>query len=183
MELAKFGELRRSCFDLEKKSRPISRVLSWTVIPLGRTSPRASSDLPGSLCGPHVRPFGPRASLFGLAPSGVYLATPVARRAVRSYRTISPLPAPLAWCLGGVLSVALSVGSRPPGVTWHFALWSPDFPPCICMHSDCLADSGAHHTGKGDSLRGGFALYRESSPVGLVVARTGDLCGQLCRLL
>jgi len=26
------------------------------------------------------------------------------------------------------LSVALSVGSRRPGVTWHRALWSPDFP-------------------------------------------------------
>jgi len=31
-------------------------------------------------------------SLFGLAPSGVFPATPVAKRAVRSYRTISPLP-------------------------------------------------------------------------------------------
>jgi len=30
---------------------------------------------------------------------------------------------------GGILSVALSVGSRPPGITWHPALWSPDFPP------------------------------------------------------
>lgn len=25
--------------------------------------------------------------------------------------------------------MALSVGSRLPGITWHFALWSPDFPP------------------------------------------------------
>jgi len=31
--------------------------------------------------------------------------------------------------LGGILSVALSVGSRRPGVTWHLALRSPDFPP------------------------------------------------------
>ena len=30
---------------------------------------------------------------------------------------------------GGFLSAALSVGSRPPGVTWHPALRSPDFPP------------------------------------------------------
>ncbi len=30
---------------------------------------------------------------------------------------------------GGLFSVALSVGSRRPGVTWHPALWSPDFPP------------------------------------------------------
>ena len=30
---------------------------------------------------------------------------------------------------GGILSVALSVSLRPPGVTWHPALRSPDFPP------------------------------------------------------
>lgn len=30
--------------------------------------------------------------------------------------------------LGGIFSVALSVGLRPPGITWHFARWSPDFP-------------------------------------------------------
>jgi hypothetical protein len=30
---------------------------------------------------------------------------------------------------GGLLSVALSVGSRPPGVTWHPIRRSPDFPP------------------------------------------------------
>ena len=28
-----------------------------------------------------------------------------------------------------MFSVALSVGSRPPGVTWHPVLRSPDFPP------------------------------------------------------
>jgi len=32
---------------------------------------------------------------------------------------------------GGIFSVALSVGSRLPGVTWHPALWSPDFPPSM----------------------------------------------------
>ena len=62
--------------------------------------------------------------LFGLAPSGVYRATFITKRAVRSYRTLSPLPI----CIGGLLSVALAVGSRRPGVTWHSALWSPDFP-------------------------------------------------------
>lgn len=31
--------------------------------------------------------------------------------------------------IGGLLSVALVVGLRRPGVTWHPALWSPDFPP------------------------------------------------------
>lgn len=52
----------------------------------------------------------------------------VARCAVRSYRTLSPLPV-LRRAIGGLLSAALVVGSRRPGVTWHPALWSPDFPP------------------------------------------------------
>ena len=45
---------------------------------------------------------------------------------------------------GGMLSVALSVGSRPPGVTWHPALRSPDFPPRRGpkpWRSGCLAGS------------------------------------------
>ena len=76
--------------------------------------------------------------LFGLAPGGVYPATGIAVGAVRSYHTISPLPH-----RGGIFSVALSVGSRPPGVTWHPALWSPDFPlplPLGEHGSDCPAN-------------------------------------------
>ena len=42
--------------------------------------------------GPCVMILRSHGSLFGLAPSGVFPATPVASRAVRSYRTISPLP-------------------------------------------------------------------------------------------
>ncbi len=44
----------------EKKwrSRPISRVLSWTVIPLGAASPLRSSNLPGADRGPrHCAPY------------------------------------------------------------------------------------------------------------------------------
>jgi len=33
---------------------------------------------------------------------------------------------------GGILSVALAVGSHLPGVTWHSTLWSPDFPHLVC---------------------------------------------------
>src|SRR5262245_13040529 len=53
---------------------------------------------------------------------------------VRSYRTVSPLPAARPTRVGcgapagGLLSVALSVGSRPLGITQHPALWSSDFP-------------------------------------------------------
>ena len=64
----------------------ISRILSRTVIHLGSMSPCSSSDLPGSIAGHD------KGSLFGLASGGVYPATDVATSAVRSYRTISPLP-------------------------------------------------------------------------------------------
>ena len=43
--------------------------------------------------------------------------------------------------IGGLLSVALSVGSRRPGVTWPLALWSPDFPRPPNGDRDRLADS------------------------------------------
>src|SRR5882724_9686537 len=47
--------------------------------------------------------------------------------------------------LGGLFSVALSVGSRPPGVTWHLIRRSPDFPPSrlpeSSQNSDYPADS------------------------------------------
>ena len=65
-----------------------------TIIPLGRRLPGASSNQPGRRgrflpCGlHHVSP------LFGLAPGGVYHAAPVTGGAVRSYRTLSPLPVP-----------------------------------------------------------------------------------------
>ncbi len=51
--------------------------------------------------------------LFGLAPGGACRAAYVAASAVRSYRTLSPLPC----TQGGLLSVALSLGSPPAGVT------------------------------------------------------------------
>ena len=47
------------------------------------------SDLPGSTFGTDVN-----TPLFGLAPDGVYPAIAVTSNAVRSYRTISPLPWP-----------------------------------------------------------------------------------------
>jgi len=48
--------------------------------------------------------------LFGLAPGGVCRAASVAGSAVRSYRTVSPLPRPNATRRGGLFSVALSLG-------------------------------------------------------------------------
>ena len=68
------------------------------AIRLGRPLPDASRDLPERRCGNPSAAQSRRPFLFGLAPGGVYPATPVTERAVRSYRTLSPLPADLAVC-------------------------------------------------------------------------------------
>ena len=62
-------------------------------------------------------------SLFGLAPGGACHAVPVARSAVGSYPTLSPLPPPKP--KGGLLSVALSLGSPPAGVTRRLVAVEP----------------------------------------------------------
>jgi hypothetical protein len=109
----------------EKKSnasRPVSRVLYGALrramtIPLGRPFPAASSNQPGRRPGEGwVQET--LSSLFGFAPGGACHAADVAARAVRSYRTLSPLPPikDLSLAEGGLLSVALSLGSPPPDV-------------------------------------------------------------------
>ncbi len=71
--------------------------------------------------------------LFGLAPCGVYHAVRLTPDAVRSYRTLSPLPC-------SRLRVGLAVcfllhwpscrlEAAVPDVIRHTALWSSDFPP------------------------------------------------------
>src|SRR5579862_355413 len=69
-----------------------------TAIPLGRPSPGASSNQPERQ-GQRTRPSGARGRraslLFGFAPGGACHAVDVAARAVRSYRTLSPLPSRL----------------------------------------------------------------------------------------
>jgi hypothetical protein len=112
-------------------SQSVSRVLDGaqkvftrvTAIPLGRRSPDASSNLPGRPDPDRIpkltlaRKLAP--SLFGLAPGGVCRAAGVAPSAVRSYRTVSPLPRPNATRRGGLFSVALSLDSHPPDVIRH----------------------------------------------------------------
>jgi hypothetical protein len=93
------------------------------AIHLGRPLPNASRDRPErrleSTPGTVLRPCLPL--LLGLAPGGVFPAVPIASDAVRSYRTISPLPPMETREVGGVFSVALSLGSPPPAVNRHRA--------------------------------------------------------------
>jgi hypothetical protein len=128
-------------FAKESTSRPVSRVLSGCPSREGRPrrpfiwgagcpAPRATNPGGGPEDGLRV-PGVParRPPLFGLAPGGVYRAAPVARRAVRSYRTVSPLPArprpgpavcSLWHCPWGRPRRPLAATVSP---------WSPDFPP------------------------------------------------------
>ncbi len=114
----------------------ISRVLSSTTIHLGQLSPAASSNLPGSSLGTDDEPEA-RTPLFGLAPGGVYRAA----NCYQSRGALLPHLFTLTDDVGGLFSVALSMGSRPPGVTWRPVRRSPDFP--LRYRSDCLADSGS----------------------------------------
>jgi hypothetical protein len=87
----------RATSDVEPVSRILYGIAAVTVIPLGRSLLIGSSDLPGSLArraGTHGRRLAPSSipSLFGLAPCGVCPASSITARAVRSYRTFSPLP-------------------------------------------------------------------------------------------
>jgi hypothetical protein len=124
----------------ERKKEPaISRVLSWTTIHLGQLSPTASSNLPGSPLRHTVQSISPAYSPIwscsrrGLPCRGVL---PPARCALTA-----PFHPYLGLRSGGIFSVALSMGSHPPGVTWRPAIRSPDFPPCCVQHGGCLADS------------------------------------------
>ena len=94
-------------------------------------------------CGPHVAAFAARFPIWSCSRWGL-----PCRRVLPPTRCA--LTAPFHPCrrpegrVGGVLSVALSVGSRPPGVTWHRALGARTFLHTLIACSGCLADSGAH---------------------------------------
>jgi len=109
--------------DRKPSSVPIAGIRRLPVRPFlwdaRRRAPQAT----------YPRMLSPRAGtlrLFGLAAGGVCHATGVTSRAVRSYRTISPLPRGCP--RGGLFSVALSVGLPRLDVIKHRALCSSDFP-------------------------------------------------------
>ena len=143
----------RNAVPEEKTSSPVSRVLSSTIIPLGSVSPQTSSSLPESSAGHTV------GLLFGLAPSGVYHRRgllPATRCALTApFHPYRPADAGV----GGFLSAALSVGSRRPGVTWHSALWSPDFPPSRTQRHGTAIVQRTH-----DKINGESPLLQENRP-------------------
>lgn len=97
--------------------RPIPQILS-------ALAGRITITL-GGLLG---RERGQRMDRLGLAPCGVYLAAFVAKRAVRSYRTFSPLPLRAVYFLwhfpsDGIFAPSARLFKR------RTALWSPEVPP------------------------------------------------------
>ena len=122
-----------------------------------------------------LRSKAPLASLFGLAPGGVCRAADVATRAVRSYRTISPLPAPLARHLGGIFLLHFPWAHAPQALPGTVPCGARTFlHRCLRGDSDCLADS----------RRAPYACFSCSARLYASLSRTcGDLRRQTCRLL
>ena len=126
------------------RSGPISRVLSWATISLGRRLPAASSSRPESGNGPN-RPACSLArtllSAWPCSPWGLpcHSGHPERGALLPHLFTLTDLPKPT----GGIFSVALSRSLRTVGVTHHGVLWSPDFPPRTCARGGHPAHSEA----------------------------------------
>ena len=78
-----------------------------------------------------------------LLPVGFAVPRSVATRAVRSYRTISPLPAQLALRLGGIFLLHFPWAHAPQVLPGTAPDGARTFLPALHVHSGCLADSGA----------------------------------------
>src|SRR5438067_3802782 len=117
-------------------SRPMTKAFGrgWPFIwDVRYRTPRATDPSGGAEGPPGCANLGQRRLplLLGLAPGGVYPAAAVAGGAVRSYRTISPLPpaAPEGGELGGVFLWHFPWGRPRRALPGTVPPWSPDFPP------------------------------------------------------
>ena len=95
--------------------------------------------------------------LFGFAPGGACHAAHVAMRAVRSYRTVSPLPR------GGLFSVALSLGLPPPEVIRHRDSVEPGL--SSAAKAAAIRPAGPSHIG----ALGHFVNYQSCNPGGVQI--------------
>ena len=106
------------------------RKQTATIIHLGQQSLTGSSNTPDLNVGHAIR--DPIWSC-----SGWSLPCRILLPATRCALTAPFHPYQLRRVLaGGLLSAALVVGLRRPGVTWHPTLWSPDFPPVDNFHTN-----------------------------------------------
>jgi hypothetical protein len=121
-------------------TRPVSRVLyharrsergdghsSWARLAAGLMQPTRAADPEADW----KRSPAPAPPLFGLAPGGVCRAALVAKNAVRSYRTLSPLPATRPKAMGSAVCFLWHCpwGLPRRRLSGTVLPWSPDFPP------------------------------------------------------
>ncbi len=131
----------RRVFSTDWQKKKPEQTISRVLFPARRRGNDHSSGTPVARCLMQPtrkrksgqlseQPEGVRASLFGLAPDGVYQATPVTRDTGELLPHLFTLTLNrLAPAQGGLFSAALSLGSPPVAVSDHPALRSPDFPP------------------------------------------------------
>src|SRR5262249_20609156 len=144
---------------------PVSRILYGSLRGDHLTGAMVSHRLVATDPGVHAGRDTPLPLYAVLLRTGFGEPTPSPAPLVSSYLTVSPLPAaasPFARCappVGGLLSVPLSVGSRPPGVTRRPALWSSDFPHEPASAARCR-EASAH-------------LARSPGELGILVSANG----------
>ncbi len=119
--------------------RTVSRVLSRTIIHLGQLSPTASSNLPGNPLGTGGAARGRVLPYLVLLRAGFTVPRTVTSRAVRSYRTFSPLPARVNEDRRYIFCGTFR-GLTPPR---RYLAPCPKEPglSSIASYSDCLANS------------------------------------------
>jgi len=116
------------------------RSYQTATISLGRLLPDASCSLPGDAAGRLISPYvalhrAGFAQVSGHPEPRALLphdCTLTLNHSLRSDTGRRPVPEPQANGAGRYVSVALSLGSPPLGVTQRPALWCPDFPLRAC---------------------------------------------------
>ena len=132
-------------------SWPVSRILSGRSFIWGRRCRHPLATYPECIA------RATHHSCLVLLQTGFTMPRPLPARAVRSYRTFSPLPAPMArWRF---IFCGTFHRLTAPGVIRRYALWSPDFP----LH---LADKATVQPTR-------FLLY---GSIGAAIHNIGDLC-------
>ena len=158
-------------------SRPISRVLSRATIHLGRTSPCASSDLPGSPCGPQerTRRFA-RFPIWSCSRWGLpcHRVLPPARCALTA--PFHPYRHRIAAALRRFAFCCTVRGLTPPRGYLAPCPVEPGLSSAY-WRSGCLADSRAHCTARASLLR--CFGQRERKFIQFVPSAAGDARGQL----
>ncbi len=151
------------CFPPQKKSKsppkrafvtgPVSRILyppgRVVTIPLGRRLLVASSDLPGNFSRAGLK----RSPIWSCSGWGLPALTCLHADCELLPHSFHPYPSSLyrqrrRAATGGIVSVALSLGSPRVGVTDHPALWSPDFPPFAGIRTGVLDEGEERPPGR-----------------------------------